>query len=278
MVNPYAHQYNTGFTRMLSRNLALSADFTWVQRYSDQDTIDINLPDQTTGKRPNPTFGRVSDRQSTSNNVYKALLMKLEKRLSNHYQLLASYTLSKADDSALRNTNGASYGYARTDSASVADRRHRLVVSGILQLPHDMQVSAIGDFRSSLPFFPTTSLDLNRDGFTGDLPAGVAYGSGCRSLNLDAVNAFRTSRGLASVSTVTCSQFANVDTRFSKTFTILGSHRVEFIAQLFNIFNYANFAPPINNLTSPAFGQTTALQSYINAPSRQVELAFRYIF
>jgi hypothetical protein len=278
MVNPYAYQYNVGFTRMLTRNLVGSADFTWVQRYSDQDSVDQNLVDPVTGKRPFPQFGRVTERTSTSNNTYKALLVKVEKRLSNRFQLLASYTLSKADDSAIRNVLADVYGYTRVDSASVADRRHRLVTSGILQLPHDVQFSAIGDFRSSQPFFPTTSLDLNHDGYTGDLPAGVTYGSGCRDLDLAAVNAFRASRGLGAVSSVTCSAFSNIDLRLSKTVTLAGSHRVEIIGQLFNVLNRANFATPINNLTSQAFGQASAIQSYINAPSRQVELAVRYLF
>jgi carboxypeptidase family protein len=280
LVNPYAYQYNAGLTQMLTRNIALSADFTWVQRYSDQDVVDQNLPDPVTGIRPYPQFARVPERTPTSNNTYKALLVKVEKRLSNRYQFLASYTLSKADDSAIRNVLGTVYGYSRVDSASVADRRHRLVTSGIVQLPYEFQLSAIGDFRSSLAFFPTTSLDLNHDGYTGDLPAGVAYGSGCRSLNLDAINAFRTSRGLAAIPSggVTCSAFSNVDLRLSKTLAIGGTHRVELIAQLFNVFNHANFATPINNLTSSAFGQVTQLQPYINAPSRQVEVAVRYQF
>ena len=42
-----------------------------------------------------------------------------------------------------------------------------------MQLPGDMQLSAIGDFRSSLPMNPTSSIDLNTDGYTIDLPAGV---------------------------------------------------------------------------------------------------------
>jgi len=65
---------------------------------------------------------------------------------------------------------------------------------------------------------------------------------------------------------VTCSGFSNVDLRFSKTLVLQGSHRIELIAQLFNVANHANFSTPINNLASPAFGQATQLQPYINAP------------
>ena len=160
------------------------------------------------------------------------------------------------------------------------------MVSGVVQLPAQAQVSVIGDFRSSLPFSPTSSLgDLNNDGYTGDLPAGVLPASGCRSLNLDAINGVRTGRGLTPVTQVDCPGFANVDLRFSKFFTFAGSQQVEFIAQLFNIFNRANFATPNGNITAandstgrPLFGQSQSLLANINAPSRQAEFAVRWKF
>ncbi len=250
---------------------------TSVWRYSDRDDIDINLPDQATRVRPYPQFARVTFGGSTSNNYYKALLVKIDKRMSHHLQALVSYTLSKADDSALRNTVADVYGFSRIDSPSLADRRHRLVASGIVALPGDTQVSAILDLRSDLPFNPATSLDINNDGYTGDTPRGVTYRSGCRDLNVDAINTFRTARGLAAVGDVACSGFANLDLRLSKFFRIQ-DHRVEFIAQLFNVANRANFNTPISNPGSLTFGTVNQLLPNINAPSRQVEFAVRFQF
>jgi hypothetical protein len=293
-INMYAHQYNIGLNRLLGRDLALSADFTTVLRYGDRDTVEINIPDQTTRQRPFPAFVRVNFWQPTADNTYKALLLKVEKRMSRGYQALVSYTLSKADDNTFTNALSDAYGYTKVDRPGVADRRHRIVASGIVALPFEMQLSAIGDFRSNLPFGPVTSgLDLNNDtlsgtGFnpqTSDLPAGVLPLSGCRSLNLDAINQFRTQRSLTPVAQVDCPGFANVDLRVSKFFR-LGPARAELIAQLFNIFNRANFAVPNNNIGSandattgrPLFGTTTSLLANINAPSRQAEFAVRLQF
>ncbi|HSL20451.1 MAG TPA: hypothetical protein VK886_02880, partial [Vicinamibacterales bacterium] len=284
-VNPYAHQANVGISRQLTRNIGLTADGTFVWRYSDRLDVDPNLPDQVSRVKPFPQFGRVTFLESSADNTYKALLLKLEKRMSNSYQYLVSYTLSQSEDDALTNTAPDAYGYLKVKRPATADRRHRLVVSGIVALPGQVQVSAIGDFRSSLPFFPSTSVDLDTDGYIGDLPPGVAVGSGCRGLNLDAVNAYRTSRNLTTVSEVSCPGFANVDLRVSKFFSFAGQHRVEFIAQLFNIFDRANFQ--MNNVNigagndpqgRPLFGQPGQLLPNINAPSRQVELAVRYTF
>ena len=47
-VNPYAHQFNVGVSQMLTREIAVTADVTYVHRYSDRDTVDLNLPDQVT--------------------------------------------------------------------------------------------------------------------------------------------------------------------------------------------------------------------------------------
>jgi hypothetical protein len=294
-INMYAHQYNVGLNRLLTRDLALSADFTTVLRYGDRDTVEINIPDQVTRQRPFPAYVRVNFWQPTADNTYKALLLKIEKRMSRNYQALVSYTLSKAEDDTFTSALADHYGYTKVQRPGVADRRHRLVASGIVALPFDTQVSAIGDFRSSLPFGPITSgLDLNNDTISGtsaiaapfaDLPAGILPMSGCRSLNLDAVNQFRTQRSLTAVSQVDCPGFANVDLRFSKFFR-LGGARAEFIAQLFNIFDRANFAVPNNNIGSandaatgrPLFGTTTSLLANINAPSRQAEFAVRLQF
>ena len=285
-VNPYAHQFNVGVNRVVMRQYAVSVDWTHMNRYSDRDTVDPNIPDQVTRQKLYPQFGRVSFWQSTSDNTYRALLVKAEKRMSHRYSFLTSYTLSYAKDNGFTNIQGDKYGYYKVERYGTADRRHRLVVSGIVQLPAMSQISAIGDFRSSLPFSPTSALgDLNNDGYTGDLPAGVLPNTGCRGLNLDAINGVRTGRNLTPVTQVDCPGFANLDLRFSKFFAIGGTNQVEFIAQLFNVFNRANFATPNGSITAandtsgrPLFGQSQSLLANINAPSRQAEFAVRWKF
>lgn len=284
-VNPYAHQFNVGVSRTVTRDIAVTADVSITNRYSDRDVIDPNLPDQTTKVKLYPQFARVNFWTSTANNSYRALLLKVDKRMANRFSFLVSYTLAAAKDTAATNLLADRYGFYQIERYGAADRRHRLVTSGIVQLPAGVQLSAIADFRSTLRFNPTTSLDLNGDGYTGDLPAGVMPGSGCRDMNLDAVNTFRRSRGLSEVATVDCPGFANVDLRLSKTFRV-GAARAELIAQLFNVFNRDNFNTPNNNVGAgndtttgrPLFGTSTSLLPNINAPSRQAEFAVRVQF
>jgi outer membrane receptor protein involved in Fe transport len=286
VVSPYAHQFNAGVTRSLTNTLAVTADVTLTYRYSDRDTVDLNLPDQVTRVKKFPQFARVNFWESTRDNTYKALLVKVDKRMSRNLQFLASYTLSKAEDIGFSNNLGDRYGFFKIKQPGQADRRHRLVTSGIFRLPADTQVSVIADFRSSLPFNPTSALDLNNDGYTIDLPAGVTPWSGCRDLNVDALNAFRTARGLSAVSQIDCPTWANVDIRMSKFFQVSRSHRIEVLAQLFNVFNRANFDVSQGSITlgndavtgRPLFGTVNRIVQYINAPSRQAEFAVRYQF
>jgi hypothetical protein len=125
---------------------------------------------------------------------------------------------------------------------------------------------------------PTSGIDINVDGYASDIPAGVTRFSGCRDLNLSAINVFRQSRNVAAVDAVTCPGFANVDLRLSKTFRFRQADDVELIAQLFNVANRANYSVPNNNVTATTFGQSTSILANINAPSRQVEFAVRYRF
>src|SRR4029453_17897627 len=95
-------------------------------------------------------------------------------------------------------------------------------------LPREMRGWAIGDFRSSLPFSPSSSAgDLNNDTIAGDLPPGVLPGSRCRGVNIGAIHAFRPARNVTRVSAVDCPTFANIDLRLSKFFRV-GGKRAEF--------------------------------------------------
>ncbi len=275
--SPYSKSFSAGITRELTRSVGLTTDFTFVNRYGDTNTVNINEPNQVTGVRPYPQFGRVSQLQAVGNSTYRALFVKLDKRLSNHWSALLSYTLADARDQPVANDLASVYGFAREDGYSLADRRHVLRASGTLQLPYNMQLSAILDLRSSQPFNPATTVDINKDGFAIDVPNGVGFRSGCRDMDLSAVNAYRATFGLSPVASVACPGYQDIDLRFSKSFPFQG-HRVELIAQLFNLTDHTNFAPAVSNPLSATFGQVNQILSYINAPSRQAEVAVRFQF
>jgi len=85
-VSAYAHQFSTGMSAMIGRDFGLTADVIIVQRKSDRDTVDLNLPDPVTRVRPYPQFARVNFWQPTADNRYQTLLVKFDKRLTRRHQ------------------------------------------------------------------------------------------------------------------------------------------------------------------------------------------------
>jgi len=71
-----------------------------------------------------------------------------------------------------------------------------------------------------------------------------------------------------------------------KNFSLAESHKLQFRAEFFNLFNRPNFGPPVSAAVNNAllvnsdgtpnanFGQIT----YTRTPARQIQLALRYTF
>jgi hypothetical protein len=268
-----------GVSTMLTSEVALSVDFTRVRGYADREDVDVNYPLAQGEPRPFPEFARVTEGRSTWEHRYTGFYTKLTKRLSNGYQFLVSYTLSKDEDYGNRIDDITEWGYQPVWYPSGSDRRHRLVVSGIYQAPYGFNVSTIMDFRSPLPFNIHSGADLNSDGFGSDLWTGIPFNTG-RDPNMDAVNAYRETLGADPVSRddIANPNFINVDLRVQKAFAIKGPHQMQFIFQVLNLLNRANFRVPNGNMRSSGFGVVNEILPNINAPARQIELAVRYIF
>jgi hypothetical protein len=192
--------------------------------------VAINTP--VNGVRPLPAWGNITQVQSIGWQKYRALLVRLEKRLSSRYQYTLSYTLQKVTD----NSFGATSTGTITDAAHPeydegygnADRRHAMVASGAYLLPGDVTLGMVWTLRSTAPFSARTGLDLNGDGATTDYVPGTHKGQGNRDLDIGVVNAggrpgARTSRCLK----FSKNDYNRVDARVSKAFTLGGKRRIE---------------------------------------------------
>jgi hypothetical protein len=115
---------------------------------------------------------------STGTSSYNALTVNLQKRFSNHYEFLVSYTWSHAlDDSTdLQATLAPQNNYAPNAdySTSLFDQRHRLVMSGVYQsgsqgagfkgkMLSNWTVAPILEISSGRPFNIVTGSDTNFD-------------------------------------------------------------------------------------------------------------------
>jgi hypothetical protein len=133
---------------------------------------------------------------SNGSSVYHGFSVNLRKRMSNHYEFLASYTWSHAiDDSTDLQTTLApqdNYNPGAERSNSAFDQRHRLVFSAVLQsgkrpgqgfvskFMSNWTVAPIVDLASGRPFNIVTGMDRNFDIGGTDRPL-IASGPGTNS-------------------------------------------------------------------------------------------------
>ena len=273
---PYAHQFSVGTTRQIGQDLGVSADVTIANGENQVTTVDANYfaspAALSANMRPNPNYGQVTEGVTIGVLRYRAIELRADKRLAHRWQLLGSYTLASAKNTAeglppQQFDTAAEYGYAEPD------RRHRLTVSGIVQAPLGIQASGILRYQSSLPSNITAGRDLNADGVATDRVPGVTRNTGCRGLDLSVVNAYRAVNARAAVDSFRCADYLAIDLVVSKRFPLGGQRDIEAIFQVFNVTNRANYLPANGNALAATFGQSSAV-----AAARQGEVAVRFRF
>ena len=163
MVNPYSDMYNVGFSHQLGENMAINADGVYTKSKDFNASVNVNTPLQsspgiaaTPNVRPTPAWGNIAQVQSIGTQNYKALLVRVDKRLSNRYQYTVSYSLQKVTDNSFGGTSTGTitdaYNRQWDNGYSNADRRHTLVFSGAYQAPRDVILGAVWTLRSTAPF------------------------------------------------------------------------------------------------------------------------------
>ena len=281
--NGRATNYTLGYSRQLAPSLALHLDGT----YADvQDLTQESRPNtpNAAGNIAYPGFGVLRRLQAGRTHEYKALFARLEKRFSNNYQFLISYTLSKQDNT------GAGTAPSITDfnnpqwdlGPGSADRRHNLVASGSYLFPGGVNVGAVWTMRSTMPFSARAGRNLNNDGTSGsDYVPGTTRNQGNRDVAsfLPAVNAWRVSQGRSPITEadIDTNEYRRFDVRASKMFSLGGDRNLELIAQVFNVFGRDNLGGVaqgwVENSRSNSFGKITAVED-----RQQAELAVRFTF
>ena len=242
-----------------------------------------NTPDPVTGLRPRPTWGNILEYRSAGTSDYRALYVRLDKRFSNRYQYLVSYTLASDKDQAAGQATVVDFYHPEYDDGyGSQDRRHTVVASGAFMLPWDITLGAVWNYRSTRPFSAVAGVDLNRDGAVTDYVPGTTkdvFNRGDNAKYLAAVNALRAQGGRAPIpeSQLMTDEFQRIDMRVSKQVTLGGDRRADFILQVFNLFGTDSYGPGAtpwqSNATSNSFGTLNTVY-----PRQQAEIAVRFVF
>jgi carboxypeptidase family protein/TonB-dependent receptor-like protein len=267
---------------------------------------------------PGNALGNVVETDSLGWSNYKGLWVTANERPFKGLQFNASYTLSKSDDTNSL-SNGGPASIVVQDSNNIADSygpsdfdvRHRFVINAIYDLPfkgnravegwqlsvvtqaqtgspvnvvvasgtftgvtNSVRPDLIGDasiIGSATPWFNNTVCDPSR----GPCAAGTVF---ALPVNAAGVGHF----GNLGRNAILGPGFGNTDFSVIKNLAVAGSARVQFRAEVFNLFNQANLGLPgrIAAVGSTSFGviTNTRFPTGDSGSARQVQFALKILF
>jgi outer membrane receptor protein involved in Fe transport len=298
-------QFGAGIERQLANNMVVSADaigsFTKhlaVLRNLNQPlrgTLDAN------GPVPFPDFGNIQAREMSGEANYKGVDLSFEKRFSDGYSFRASYTIGEARDQAPEHLNASSGRAQNTrdleswEGPSDFDIRHRFVGNFVVELPFGegkpmltdgvagkifggWLLSGIYSSRSGRPFTVTqgnNNVGPDQTGMpnlTGD-PTGPK--TVARWFNPAAFTPVPSGTfGNAGRNILRGPGWVTFDMSVQRRIAINSRASVTLRADVFNIFNRANFGLPVSNIAAANVGVISSLAG----DPRVAQLSIRFGF
>lgn len=308
LLNPSTRQGTIGVERDLGGNFFLKVDYVQAHTQDIERLLDLNAPSlfvptvavpfrtvaQANLTRPilpiSNGYRRIQALVNEGVSDYNGLQINLEKRFSRRFSFLASYTLSKTTntvepDAGSGEPNDVNALGENERGLSLLDQRHRFVFSGYYQLPYGFAVGGVTSAASGRPYnivvgtaaFRTTNgtvttttnvSDINGDASTADRPFDFNAGTFLER---------NAGRGTPTYST---------DLFAEKSFRLSERMRLEFRAEVFNVFNHRNILSGRNaNYNTNVFG-TPAANNFGGAnagisnvdPSRELQFQVRFRF
>ena len=285
LTDPYAQQWSIGQAWQFKQDWAFSADYYHVLGIHEQRAINANPRMNTTcnplyGGNPAdtrcvtgtgtrflaPAFlaagldaGQIGEiRKLTANNRsrYDGLNFVVRKRFSHNYTMQASYVLSWSR--AWGGTPTASYGGtgARIDfrtqwnpveyGPTNFDERHRVVVSGVFNLPHGFEIAPILQAASARPFPFRAGVDVDGDGAT-TINDRVCAGS--------TIQTAIVTRGcqLVKPNSLRGDPLFQLDSRFGWAYKFKETMAIHLYWEMYNLFNTDNFGNNYNAVCGAGF-------------------------
>jgi hypothetical protein len=256
----YSQQANLQIERELPGNGVISVGYLHLRALHVILSRNVNVPTVPASAgipnlgRPDPNWGNISRFESSGTSNYDGMVVSYNQRAARWANLRVSYTLSKTIDDAgnfFFSSPQNNFNIRDERGLSDNDQRHRLVVSGSLEVPsqahtngfqralRDFQLGYIFTYASSPPFNVLLGTDRNLDTNNNDRPVGVGRNTG---------------RGF---------DFASLDLRLSRKFHLTERVDLQLLAEGFNILNRANYGIPNNTFGTgvtplPTFGRPTA--------------------
>ena len=280
LVTPWNWNSQMGYRRELTRDLGLDVSFVYNRGYDQIGITNTNAGRPGTANingagavRPDPRYTNVSFYTNQGEIRYKGLIVDVRKRLSNRVSGEVAYTLSKTTDNAFNFVSSVVVP-ERPDlqwGPGSDDRRHVVTGNVVYQMPFNLTLATIVEYRSEAPLNITVGRDVNGDGLTGDwVNEGICRNVACpgyaysrnsvREVSTDEANRLRALFGLSAIPAFENNpKLFNADVTLQWAPTLGGSRRIKVSAEAFNVFNFPLRNLPTESITSGNFGRVTSV-------------------
>jgi carboxypeptidase family protein/TonB-dependent receptor-like protein len=254
---PYADQVSVGWSHQLNSATAIDVDFVhsngrdlgWRPALNQRDGNPTGPRHYSTLLAPFGSFSPASFTIDISNgrSRYDGVNFGVRRQMSRHLAFNAWYSLSQAQGTSGNGTDELStnniqnhldpFSDVQFGPTGRTDARHRITVSGVIELPAGFQVAPIFRYRSALPVGTTEGVDLNQNGVNNDITTEAFAFDGFDG------NHNPVLKDLGLCKTINCGRGAALSAlnlRVSKSFRLAGTARVEAIGEVFNLTNALN--------------------------------------
>lgn len=301
--NTYVQTWNLNLQRELIADLAVMIGYFGSKGTHLRLSRNINQPDG--GLRPFPrlstsspilpgaTLGNITQVEGSGNSSYNAFWATATERFSRGLQFNASYTWSKSIDyNSLTSpptivTVQDSYNLRNDRGLSDFDARHRMVLSGICELPltgnkflSGWQLATILQLQTGNPVnLVTANNTVNgvantlRPDVIGSVAAIGSVEQWFHPTAFIAVSRF----GNLGRNVIIGPGFNNVDFSIVKNTKLREGINLQFRTEIFDVFNHANFGQPGRVVGSATFARiiNTRFPTGDSGSSRQVQFALK---
>jgi hypothetical protein len=258
LTTPYLLQASFSVERDLDRRNHLAVEYETLRGIHLFRSRDLNAPLPATGLRPDTQVLNVNQVESAGWMRSNALSLSYRGRPGKRLTIFAQYTLAKTvnDTSGVFSLPANNYDLRAEMGRADFDRRHRLNLAGVVNLPRNIRIGTVLNVGSGIPFDITTGSDNNHDSHANDRPSGVTRNMG-------------EGPGLM-----------QLDFRLSKLFSVWrpfnrdrSASNLEINLDALNAINHPNYPNFVGVITSPVFGRPNAA-----LPARTIQMSLAYRF
>lgn len=281
---PYTLQYNVAVEHFLTANDTISLSYVGAQGK--------RLSRVTSLRNFNPIVSRVDAVTNDGESNYNALQAQYQRRLTRGFQAVASYTFAKSLDTVSEESiNNFQLPATRYDpqqdyAPSSFDVRHAFNAAAGYDIPSLFKqgfgkavlggwgIDAIARARSATPINILTGRDVLGLGLTSvarpdyvagqslyiedaSLPGGRRFNPAAFAFVPVDASGVLVRQGTLGRNVLRGFNVAQFDIALRRNFALTETARIQFRADIFNLFNQANFANPSGILTSSTFGRAT---------------------